>query len=143
MIIPDVNLLICAHVQSMPQHAAARQWWESLLNGEEPVGLAWSVVVGFIRLTTSRQVFARPLTPDQAFAITDEWMTRPMVQFIEPGTQHYALFRRLLAATAGGNLTTDAHLAALAIEHNAELHSNDADFARFSGTRWVNPLGQA
>jgi len=40
----------------------------------------------------------------------------------------------------GGNLTTDAHLAALAIEHGAELCSCDADFSRFAGLRWLDPL---
>jgi predicted nucleic acid-binding protein len=49
----------------------------------------------------------------------------------------FGLLERLGTA---GNLTADAHLAALAIEYQAELHSTDADFSRFSGLRWRNPL---
>jgi predicted nucleic acid-binding protein len=41
---------------------------------------------------------------------------------------------------AGGNLVSDAHLAALAVEHGATLHSTDRDFSRFDGLRWENPL---
>ncbi len=38
------------------------------------------------------------------------------------------------------DLTTDAHLAALALSHDAVLVSSDADFARFRGLRLLNPL---
>ena len=143
MIIPDINLLIYAHISSMPQHVAARAWWEGAIRSGEPIGLAWATLVGFVRITTSRHILPEPLTVAEALTITDEWLDSPVVHTVEPGRQHYQLFSRLVRETPGGNLTTDAHLAALAIEHNAELHSNDYDFGRFSGVRWVNPLAKA
>jgi toxin-antitoxin system PIN domain toxin len=127
-------------MESMARHLPARRWLEALLNGDHPIGLPWAVLVGFVRVTTSRRIFDNPITPSDALAATDKWIASPIVQIIEPGTQHYAIFRRLVESTPGGNIATDAHLAALAIEHDAELHSNDGDFARFSGLRWVNPL---
>lgn len=57
-----------------------------------------------------------------------------------PGRQPAHFLDYLALLGTAGNLTTDAQLAALAVEHQAELHSNDSDFARFDGLRWRNPL---
>ena len=141
MIFPDVNLLVHAYNSSSPVHPAARQWWETSLAGDEPVRLAWVAVLGFIRLSTHRQISTHPLPVAVACAIIESWLARPQVVLIHPGARHAAiLFGFLRAAGAGGNLTTDAHLAAVAIEHGAELCSTDSDFARFPGLRWRNPL---
>lgn len=141
MILPDVNLLLHAYNSESPVHPAARAWWEGLLNGTRPVGLAWVAVLGFIRVATHRQIMARPLPVATACAHVRAWLAQPYVSLIDPGARHaeilFGLFESLGTA---GNLTTDAHLAALAIEHQAELHSTDADFARFPGLRWLNPL---
>ena len=141
MIIPDLNLLMYSYNRQAPHHAAARAWWEALLNGTEPVALPWVVVLGFVRLITHRAMLVTPMQPAVALAQVRAWFACPNVERIEPGPRHIELLDRLLAAAgAGGNLTTDAHLAAIAIEHQCELHSNDADFARFPGLRWRNPL---
>ncbi|HEX5070773.1 MAG TPA: type II toxin-antitoxin system VapC family toxin [Vicinamibacterales bacterium] len=142
MILADINLLVHAYDQESPRHARARQWWEDRLNDTEPVGLAWAAMLGFIRLTTNRQVMRNPWTAAEACAAVQSWLDRPAVTVIHPGDRHATILFGLLSALgAAANLTTDAHLAALAIEHQAELHSTDADFARFSGLRWTNPLG--
>ncbi|MGH9466489.1 MAG: type II toxin-antitoxin system VapC family toxin [Terriglobales bacterium] len=141
MIIPDVNLLLYAYNAETRQHEAARQWWTEQLNGSEAVGLAWVAILGFIRLTTSARVAARPLPVATACAFVRSWLERPQVSVIAPGREHATiLFRLLEGLGVGANLTTDAHLAALAIEHQAQLQSTDADFARFPGLRWRNPL---
>ena len=141
MILPDLNLVIYAHNEDAPNHAASRSWWEGLLNGSEPIGVPWVVALGFIRLMTHRAVLTTPMMPTIAVAHVRSWFGQPNVERLEPGAQHLEVLDRLLtAAGTGGNLTTDAHLAALAIEHHCELHSNDTDFARFSGLRWRNPL---
>ncbi len=137
----DLNILLYATNKDSAPHAAARSWLESVLNGAEAVALPWTVLLGFLRLTTNRRVFAKPLTVAQACAVVDGWLARPNVITPEPGTEHWRILRALLgAAGTAGNLTTDAHLAALALEHDAELCSTDADFARFAGVRWVHPL---
>lgn len=142
MIIPDVNLLVYAHVAAFPEHPRARRWWEDLMNGHREVGLGTPALFGFVRLATSRQVFDRPLGVDRALDLADAWLSRPHVHLAVPGPRHleiaFALLRQLGAA---GRLTTDTQLAALAIEHQGEVHSNDRDFDRFPGLRWVNPLG--
>lgn len=141
MIVPDLNLVVFAHNADAPDHAAARAWWEDLLNGDDPVAIPWVVVLGFIRLMTHRAVLVHPITPAEAVAHVRAWFAQPIVEHLEPGSQHLAILERLLvAAGTAGNLTTDAHLAALAIEHQCELHSNDHDFSRFPGLRWRNPL---
>lgn len=141
MIIPDLNLVVYAHHSDAPLHAEARQWWEELLNGSESVGIPWAVTCGFVRLMTHPRVLNHPMTVEQAMDSVDAWFeTRPVVA-VDPGARHLSLLREnLRQARVGGNLVTDAHLAAIAIELQAELHSNDSDFARFSGLKWRNPL---
>ena len=141
MIVPDVNLLVHAYNVESPRHAAARAWWERLLNSTQTVGLAWATILGFIRLTTNRQIMMHPLTPAVACAQARAWLGQPYVSIAHPGDRHAEiLFGLLESVGAAGNLTTDAHLAALAIEHQAELHSTDADFVRFAGLKWTNPI---
>lgn len=141
MILPDLNLVIYAHNADAPNHAPSRLWWESLLNGQEPIAIPWAVALGFIRLMTHRGVLVTPMPSSVAVAHVRSWFARPSVEHLEPGRQHLEILDRLLTASgAAGGLTTDAHLAALAIEHQCELHSNDTDFERFPGLRWRNPL---
>lgn len=141
MILPDLNLVIYAHNADASDHAAARSWWERSLNGSEPVAIPWVVVLGFLRLMTHRSVLATPMAPSSAVAHVRSWFAQPSVEHLDPGARHLDILDRLLVAVGtAGNLTTDAHLAALAIEHQCELHSNDTDFARFPGLRWRNPL---
>lgn len=141
MILPDINLLIYAYDGSSPQHQRAKSWWVKYLSGTESVGIAWIVALGFIRLWTSARVFRNPMTVDQACGHVESWLTRPMVRVVHPGPRHAELaFALLRNEGAGGNLTTDAHLAALAMETNATVHTADADFARFAGVKWIDPL---
>lgn len=142
MIIPDLNLLIHAYNSASPVHAEARGWWEELLSRPAPaVGLAWVVVLGYVRLTTHPRVMANPLTASAACADVESWLAQPQVTLLHPGERHaVTLFHLLRNLGTAGNLTTDAHLAALAMEYQATLHTTDADFARFSGLRWENPL---
>lgn len=141
MIIPDINLLVYAHNDQAPGHAMARAWWEATLNGRIPVGLPWISISGFIRLMTHPRVLAQPLDIHQAISHVRSWLAQPPVRILHPGSKFESLFLDYLAQLgSGGNLTTDAQLAALAVEHQAELHSGDADFSRFPGLRWINPL---
>jgi hypothetical protein len=138
----DLNLLLYATNADAPQHARVRSWWEGTLNGDEQVGLAWPVVLGFLRLTTRGGILPRPLTPKQALHTVHEWVTHPQVTMLHPGDGHWDILRGLIESTgAAGNLTTDAHLAALAIEYDGTLYSTDADFTRFPGLRLKNPAG--
>lgn len=141
MILPDVNLLVYAYVAQSPQHGAARTWWERTVRSGDPVGLPWAVSLGFLRLVTHPAVLSTPMRPGQALAAIASWHERSNVHVLDPGPRHLGVLRGLLEGlSVAGNLTTDAHLAALAIEHGCTLASNDADFGRFPGLRWVNPL---
>jgi hypothetical protein len=143
VIVPDVNLLLYAEVDAFAQHAAARRWWEALLNGERQVGLAPVSVFGFLRIVTNRRVFERPMAVADAIDRAQGWLDRPNVTLLVPGTEHLAhAFRLLKQLGAAANLTTDVQLAAHAMEHQGEVHSNDGDFGRFEGLRWVNPLAR-
>jgi uncharacterized protein len=141
MILPDLNLLIYAYNSDAPHHEPAKAWWEAALSTERPVLLGWAVILGFIRLMTHRSVLVRPLETSLAVAHVRSWLERPNVEIVDPGPRHLEILAGLLhSAGAAGSLTTDAHLAALAVEQRAELCSNDADFARFPGLRLLNPL---
>lgn len=141
MIVPDINLLVYAHNESAPLHDLARDWWKERMTGPDPVAIPWAVTFGFVRLVTHPSVLAVPLTPEDALDRVDDWFGQEHVTVLEPGPAHLRIARDLFRATGvGGNLTTDTHLAALAIEHGAELHSNDRDFERFPGLRLRNPL---
>ncbi len=137
----DLNLLIYAVDEQSPRHGAARVWVERVFSGPETIALPWVVLLGFLRLTTRRSVFDVPLTLDEAFDVVTGWLELPAVTVVQETPRHLGVLRELLAPLGtAGNLTTDAHLAALAVEHGAELCSCDADFSRFPGLRWTDPL---
>ncbi len=141
MIVPDLNLLIYAHNDGAPYHHSAKRWWEQLLNGAERVGVPWVVSTGFVRLITHPKVLISPAEPAKAVDYVREWFQLPHVTPLNPGAEHLIHFRRCLnAAGVGANLVTDSHVAAIAMEYQAEVHSNDTDFSRFPGLRWRNPL---
>ena len=141
MKIVDTNLLLYAVNRESPHHAACRAWVEAALDDEEPVGLAWVVLLGFVRIATNPRAFAQPLSASAAIDRVNDWLAAPCCSFIEPLDQHWELMREMLAALGtAGNLTTDIHLAALAIERGATLVSCDADFSRFKRLKWENPV---
>lgn len=141
MIVVDVNLLIYAVNEDAPLHRKAKSWLEALISGNETVALPWTVLLAFLRLTTRPGLFQQPLSVETAFELVETWLQQPSVTVVEPTAQHWRIMRDLiLPLGTGGNLTSDAHLAALAIEHAAGLHSTDTDFNRFARLRWRNPL---
>lgn len=137
----DLNVLIYAIDESSPRHKEARDWLNTALSGSETIAFAWQVLIGFVRLSTRAAVFERPLTVDEACDLVNGWLEQPCVTVVHPTERHHVLLRGILAPLGtGGNLTSDAHLAALSIEHGAELCSTDVDFSRFAGVRWLDPL---
>ncbi len=141
MKLPDVNLFLYAYDSRSPRHGAARDWLEQTLSGAETVALSWTVLLAFTRLSTRSVVVEEPLSVDAAIEIVESWLDQPCATVINPTERHATVLRELLSPLgAAGNLTTDAHLAALAIEHGALLCSCDTDFARFQGLRWTDPL---
>lgn len=141
MIVPDVNILIHAYNTGSARHKAARAWWEETLVLPRPVGLPWAAILGFIRIATHRRILENPMRPADAIRRVRSWLAVPGVQILTPGERHPELLFGLLEHLGtAGNLTTDAHLAALAIEYQAELASTDTDFARFPALRWFNPI---
>ena len=141
MIAVDLNLLIYALNEDAPEHHRALNWWEQTMSSDVPVGLTWSVLLGFLRLSTNPRIMPRPLSPEQALEVIDDWLAHPITRILEPTCQHWTILKELLAPLgSAGNLTSDAHLAALCIERGALLCSADSDFSRFSKLRWNNPL---
>jgi toxin-antitoxin system PIN domain toxin len=119
-----------------------RAWWERVLGEDDAVGLPWIVLVGVLRLATQPRIFPRPLAPADAIGRIDAWLARDNIRIAREKEDHWKVLRELLAATGtAANLANDAHLAALAISGDATLASVDADFGRFKGLRWENPLG--
>jgi toxin-antitoxin system PIN domain toxin len=141
MIVLDVNLLIYAYDTTCKEHKEARAWIEDVFSGDEPVGLPWQTISVFLRILTYPETFGERVSMERAIAIVDDWLALPHVRTLAPGEGHWKLFREMLAkGDVRGKLTTDAALAALAIECGGVLYTSDRDFARFPGLRWVNPL---
>lgn len=141
MKLPDANVLLYAIDGTSSRHGPARRWLEERLSETETVAFAWVVLLAFVRLVTNPRVFTKPLDAADALDIVDGWLAQPCATVVHPTERHPAVLRELLAPVGtAGNLVTDAHLAALAIEHGAELCSSDSDFSRFRGLRWRDPL---
>jgi len=141
MILVDANLLIYAVNKNSPQHKLARKWLEATFSGTEVVGLPWIAVLAFLRITTRPGILEHPLSGEQAMEYIDEWLALPLVSLVAPGESNWPVFCNFLrAAGTFGNLTSDAHIAAMAIENGATVYSADYDFRRFPGVRHINPL---
>ena len=142
MIVPDANLLLYAYDASSPFHEKARAWWERCLSGSEPVGLTHPVLFAFVRIGTSARIFSHPMTLEEASRHVFSWLKKPAAQVLQPDALHVQRVLELLAeaASAGGNLVTDAQIAALALAHRAVVHTADQDFRRFSSLNVFYPL---
>jgi uncharacterized protein len=137
----DTGILLAAVDRANALHEPARRSLEAAIADDRPVGIPWVVAAGFIRIATRRGAFTHPLDLETALARLDEWLAEPGVAIVAESPDHHRLFTGLLRATgAGGNLTTDAWIAAIAIGHGASVLSLDSDFARFPGLTWENPL---
>jgi toxin-antitoxin system PIN domain toxin len=142
VILVDANVLLYAVNQDAARHREARRWLDDALSGGATIGFAWLVVLAFLRLSTKEELFPRPLSPEQAFDRVEAWLSQPTAVIAEPTSRHEQVLRRLLGAVGlGGNLVSDAHLAALAVEHRGTVASYDSDFGRFEGVRWLRPGG--
>ncbi|MDD5200798.1 MAG: PIN domain-containing protein [Terrimicrobiaceae bacterium] len=141
MILPDANLLLYAYDRSSPWHKAAAGWWSECLSGEEPIAIAPVVLFAFVRVATSPRAYDRPMKIETAASHVREWLDQPPVEVadLQPADVDLAL-HLLCGAGIGGNLTTDAQIAALSVRLRGEVHTADSDFARFPSVRWRNPL---
>jgi hypothetical protein len=143
LILVDSNILLYAEDSLSPHHEAARDWWDEQLSGTSPVCLCWTVIGAFIRIGTNPRIFETPLPLKTALARVQSWLDQPCTRLIDATERHWTVYQDLLTeGQAVGNLVTDAHLAALALQHGCELMSTDADFARFRKLRWINPLNR-
>jgi uncharacterized protein len=140
MILPDVNILLSAVNSSSDQHAVALRAMREGFDGPRGVAFGCTALLAFLRLSTRRGIFPRPLSVDDALEVIEHWLGHPRAQVVHPGEQHTAILGKLLrSVSTAGDLTMDAHLAALAIEHGATVISFDRDFARFEGVQWMRP----
>ena len=141
MILVDANILLYAEDSRSRNHKRAKQWWDTQLSGTIPVCLCWTVMNAFIRIGTNTRIFERPLAINEAISRVQSWLQQPCTRVVVPTEDHWDIFKKLLAeGQATGNLVSDAHLAALAIEYGCELYSTDSDFSRFPKLKWRNPL---
>ena len=140
MRIVDANVLLYAVNVDAPLHNPAREWMDSSLNGLEPVGFAWVVLLAFLRLSTRPGLSPRPLELENAAGVVETWLAAPPAVVVHPTPRHLTVLHGLLGVVGtAGNLVNDAHLAALALEHGGEVVSFDRDFLRFQGLRWRSP----
>jgi toxin-antitoxin system PIN domain toxin len=136
----DTNVLLHAVNPRAVDHLVAHSWLDDALSGANAVGFAWVALLGFIRVATRPGIFDRALTPDRAVEIVELWLSSGSAHLVQPTSRHSSILGGILRDVgAAGNLTTDAHLAALAVEHHGRVVSFDSDFSRFPGVRWHRP----
>jgi toxin-antitoxin system PIN domain toxin len=141
VILVDVNLLLYATFESTREHRAARSWFEAQLNGTARVGLPWPTLLGYLRIGTNPRAFPNAMSMQDAWGQILSWLGCEPAWIPQPSERHAEVLATLLTEPGvQGNLVSDAHLAALAIEHGLTLCSTDGDFARFRSLRWENPL---
>lgn len=141
MILPDLNLLLYAYNPYVPHHAKAAAWWESMMNGEEFIGLPNEVTLGFVRIATNPRLRRAAVPLERARKVVESWLAIPHARVLTPGDEHFRKTMDLMGLAMGsGALVSDASLAVYAMEHGATLCTNDTDFARFPGLSWKNPL---
>jgi toxin-antitoxin system PIN domain toxin len=141
LIVIDANVLLYTYDETSPFHSKCRDWLQREFTGNSQIALPWITLWAFVRISTNHRIARSPLDPAEAFKLTRQWLSLPGVVAIQPGPRHGEILERLvLKHQAAGPLLSDAALAAIAIEHGAELASVDQDFARFKELRWVNPL---
>jgi uncharacterized protein len=139
--IVDANVLLYAVDAGSQFHEPARQWLETALNEPAWVGLPWASLLAFQRISTHPRASANPLSPSQAWSFVADWLDADATWVPVPGERHAEIIRDLIVAgDLRGNLVTDAHLAALAVEHGVGVCSTDSHFARFPQITWVNPI---
>ena len=140
MKIVDINVLIYAINQDAPHHEKCKKWLEETLVDDDPLGFCWIVILGFLRIVTNGRIMPIPLDSDTAINIIDDWLSQPASTIILPTERHWTIIKEMFTHLGtAANLTSDAHVAALSIEHGARLYSTDNDFSRFPMVRWTNP----
>ena len=140
MKVVDANVLLYAVNEDAPHHEAAHTWLDSALAAREAIAFDWVVLLAFLRLATRPDIFPRPLTAAEATGVVELWLDQGAAIVVHPSSRHVTLLRGLLdRAGTAANLVNDAHLAALAVEHGAEVVSFDRDFRRFEGVRLIVP----
>jgi toxin-antitoxin system PIN domain toxin len=92
--IVDLNILLYAVNSDAGQHERVHRWWEAAVNDEETVGIAWIVLLGFLRLATNTRVFPRPLAPDVAAAKLDAWFAQDNVRIVREKDDHWEQLKR-------------------------------------------------
>jgi len=142
VILCDSNLLLYAYNPTAREHTLAVNWLETILSGSELVGFCWPVLSAFLRIGTNPRAFIDPLTMSEAIQHVNEWLEQKNSTLIVPGPDHWLIFSNLLVeGKVRGPMTTDAEIAAYALEHGAVLHTADRGFSRFPGLKTLNPLG--
>lgn len=141
MLFPDINIMVYAYDSASNHHAECANWLESALNGDVDVCFSWHTIMGLMRVLTTVKMVKNAFTAKEAMQIADDMMATPVSRMLLPGDQHFSIFRRLVNETGiSGARLSDAHIAALAIEHGATVVSTDRDFRAFDGVKLINPL---
>jgi toxin-antitoxin system PIN domain toxin len=136
----DVNVVLAAHRDDHPDFQVCRAWLDRMLAQGASFAVVDLVAGAFLRIATNRRIFSVPTPVDQAFAYVRALRSQPSHVLLAPGGQHLEILQHLCdSADAAGDLIADAQLAAIAVEHAAEVVSLDRDFSRFQELSWERP----
>ena len=142
MIAVDTHILIYAHRQDSPLHAAAANRMRELAQGLLAWALPWPCVQEFLSIATHPRIYMPPSLPEHARAQVTAWLHAPSVVLLAETPGYWQVLETLLSASAvAGPRVHDARIAALCLHHGvSELWSVDRDFSRFPALTVRNPL---
>src|SRR3954447_297726 len=114
MILPDVNVLIYAFRDDVPEHSVCRPWLDATILDESHFGISPLALNAFVRITTNARFSPKPSTLDEAFGFCEALPGQPHCHTVEPGKRQWSTFGRLcLQPATRARRVTDAWLAAL------------------------------
>ena len=143
MVLCDVSVLLYACTPLSDHHQLCHDAVRDLAAREEPFGVSDFILATVVRLATNPKIFDPPASAESVFAFTAALRGHPRSVAVAPGGRHWNIFKDLvLSSGVRGGDTTDAYLAALAMEHGCEWWTTDKDFGRFNGLRWRDLLGR-
>jgi len=132
----DSNILIYLAFSAAAEHASAKAVTDKIIKANEVIILTEAVILSFFSISTLLK--PTPLTPGEARTFIDALLSYPKVQLFTPSVQHYRNFgARLENEKIRGNLIMDAHLGEVALLTNSTIITNDDDFKKMSGVKFI------
>jgi uncharacterized protein len=138
----DTNILVYAHREESPWHAAAFRELAKLAQGRSQWAVPASCLHEFLAIATHPRILNPPTPLPLAVQFVAALVESPSLSILVEGEGYWTVLGDVLrSAQVFGPKIHDARIAALCLYHQVdELWTADRDFGRFPSLRVRNPL---